>query len=467
MQQRYAAHPQASPYGTTFTPGHSERLPAPVRPTSVKTVTPVDQPLVTLQLSLAHARASACLFLWFEKHVSMQVPRGVPWGKLQRHHNNPRVWTCPHCGQAFGTNYRHYYKYHYQGRCGSSQCDQGASVPVDEANPSAVPSAVPAGTPVEPGPFGTEDYAAAELQQQFVELGLDANQQLHTLERLVEARRAAEAAAAERLQQQEQLLQQLQLVQQQLQEQLADEQHRHEEQLQQLCQSYEQQLLQQQQQAVELGDGNLRQPQQQEQQEHWRVQKQMYLEQRQLLEHLLQQQEQQQQGVQAVHDDEMPDLLPAGEAPPAGQQHPPRPQTAPNPLPDWHARAAVLQAEQYKELREAPLFPGCRLSCALEAYLLLFNWRCRNAIKDRAFDELLQLQARMLPEGHRLVASLYLMRKVRASWCEAASYECGNFCRSFQPGTAIITNLNSLLQMQACLHPTHHWCPCMHQPNRS
>ena len=215
MQQRYAAHPQASPYGTTFTPGHSERLPAPVRPTSVKTVTPVDQPLVTLQLSLAHARASACVFLWFEKHVSMQVPRGVPWGKLQRHHNNPRVWTCPHCGQAFGTNYRHYYKYHYQGRCGSSQCDQGASVPVDEANPSAVPSAVPAGTPVEPGPFGTEDYAAAELQQQFVELGLDANQQLHTLERLVEARRAAEAAAAERLQQQEQL------VQQQLQEQLA------------------------------------------------------------------------------------------------------------------------------------------------------------------------------------------------------------------------------------------------------
>jgi hypothetical protein len=71
-------------------------------------------------------------------------------------------------------------------------------------------------------------------------------------------------------------------------------------------------------------------------------------------------------------------------------------------------------AADLQRLRDRPLFEGCRVSCALEAHLLLFNWRCKYAIKNRAVDELLALLAdRILPSGNILARSLHLLRKVR------------------------------------------------------
>jgi hypothetical protein len=45
--------------------------------------------------------------------------------------------------------------------------------------------------------------------------------------------------------------------------------------------------------------------------------------------------------------------------------------------------------------------------------ILLFGWRCKYHIKDRAFDELLRILAKsILPTDNRLPPSLYLFRKV-------------------------------------------------------
>jgi hypothetical protein len=47
--------------------------------------------------------------------------------------------------------------------------------------------------------------------------------------------------------------------------------------------------------------------------------------------------------------------------------------------------------------------------------LLLYNWYCKYAVKQRAFDALLQVLARILPADNNLSRSLYLFRKVNTS----------------------------------------------------
>jgi hypothetical protein len=60
------------------------------------------------------------------------------------------------------------------------------------------------------------------------------------------------------------------------------------------------------------------------------------------------------------------------------------------------------------------LFDGAQC-CSLEAHLLLYNWYCKYAVKQRAFDALLQVLARILPADNNLSRSLYLFRKVNTS----------------------------------------------------
>jgi hypothetical protein len=97
------------------------------------------------------------------------------------------------------------------------------------------------------------------------------------------------------------------------------------------------------------------------------------------------------------------------------------------------ATAARQRAAELAEHRDQPLYEGAQC-CSLEAHLRLYNWYCKYAIKQRAFEALLKLLALLLPANSTLARTLFLFRKVSTEWgCVAAGHVCESFDRSL-PG---------------------------------
>lgn len=88
----------------------------------------------------------------------------------------------------------------------------------------------------------------------------------------------------------------------------------------------------------------------------------------------------------------------------------------PDPEPDEEEAAEHMRrAEHYRARLSQALYHGAGVSC-LEADVLLFGWRTKYAVKNRAFDELVRmLHSRLLPSDNLLPPSLYMFRKVSSS----------------------------------------------------
>jgi hypothetical protein len=76
------------------------------------------------------------------------------------------------------------------------------------------------------------------------------------------------------------------------------------------------------------------------------------------------------------------------------------------------------------------LFQGAKC-CALEAHLLLFNWYCKHAVQQQAFEALLKVLQLILPGNNELAGSLYLIRKVRGVPCfQSCEHNSSHSCTS-------------------------------------
>lgn len=119
--------------------------------------------------------------------------------------------------------------------------------------------------------------------------------------------------------------------------------------------------------------------------------------------------------------------------PPLGDPQSAAPMQQPLPDPWWeteqgeYVRRARQRAEELSLLRDQPLFEGAQC-CALKAHLLFFNWYCQYAIKNRAFEDLLEVLGKILPTPNLLSRSFYLFRKVSQRGGAGARYAVGCCC---------------------------------------
>lgn len=128
----------------------------------------------------------------------------------------------------------------------------------------------------------------------------------------------------------------------------------------------------------------------------------------------------------------------------------------PDPEPDEEEAAEHMRrAEHYRARLSQALYPGAGVSC-LEADVLLFGWRTKYAVKNRAFDELVRmLHSSLLPSDNLLPPSLYMFRKVSSSSCQQQQMRVQCDSNAQRISSSITTGNSDSYTSLAADHPAH------------